>query len=461
MRKLTALLPSCFLFSFLHAQVYLKQPSLHDRPHEKKVTFWDIQRAFNEQWENKTPSDTESENEEDGGYQQFKRWEWFVKQRTFPTGEFPSPEILFDEYQKYKTTYGSQKNQQTQSANWNFIGPGVLPGSGGGSGRINCIAFDPNNTSIIWTGTACGGLWKSTDGGQTWNSNTDLLPSLSISDIVIDPSNAQTMYLATGDKYGIYWQYETWGHYSAGVLKSTDGGLTWNPTGLNYSLANVTIIERLVQDPNNANTLFAATNMGIFKTTDGGNTWNNVQNGSFYDIEFKPGSSNTIYAGDATGFLLSTNGGSTWNYTTGVSSTGRTSIAVSAANANTVYCWTEGGNFYYSSNSGTSFTARTDPSTNCTPYGYYDMVLEVSPVNDQVIFTGGLDIAKSTDGGNTWTTTSDWSAWPATNYVHADNHAQKFLPGSSNTIFSCNDGGIFKSTDQGGTWSDLSNGISI
>jgi photosystem II stability/assembly factor-like uncharacterized protein len=347
------------------------------------------------------------------------------------------------------------------TAGWSFLGPNVVPGNGGGAGRINCIEFDPTNSNIIWIGAACGGLWKSTDGGVTWSSNTDLLPALSISDIVIDPTNPQTMYIATGDKYGIYYQYEVWGHYSAGVLKSTDGGMTWNSTGMNYALFNLSLIQRLIIDPSNSNILYAATNQGIFKSTDAAATWNMIRGGKYYDIEMKPGTSSTLYAGDSTGVILSTNSGTNWNYVPTVTSTGRTSIAVTPANANAVYVWSEGGNFYYSNNSATSFTVRTDPAGTVTPYGYYDMVLEVSPANENILFVGGLDVGKTTDGGNTWVATADWSAWPNSNYVHADNHALKFAPLSSSSIYSCNDGGVFHSSDQGNSWSDLSNGISI
>ena len=445
----------------VNAQQYLNQPNLQNRPAEKKVTFWDVQKAFNEYWKDKECGKTEGENAEEGGYEQFKRWEAFMKQRTFPSGNFPSPEILFNEHLKFKNADGYKQGMNTAAANWSFIGPGVIPGNGGGSGRLNCIAFDPNNSNIIWIGAACGGLWKSTDGGVTWSTNTDLLPSLSISDIAIDPTNPQTMYIATGDKYGIYFQYEVWGHYSAGVLKSTDGGATWNPTGMNYVLSNGALIQRMILDANNTTVLFAATNQGIFQTTNGGTSWSNIKSGSYYDIEFHPTNHDTIYAGDNAGVIRSFNGGVTWNTVSGVTSTERTSIAVTPATPNAVYVWSSGGGLYYSGNSGNSFVTRTDPSSSCTPYGYYDMVLEVSPTNQNVLVAGGLEIALTTNGGSTWQNVSDWSSWPATNYVHADHHALSFAPGSSTTIFACNDGGIFKSTDQASTWSDLSNGIDI
>lgn len=460
MKKIWALSLSLIIAFSMNAQPYLRQSSLYNRPAERPATFHDIEKAFKQYWEGRQPSAVESENAKDGGWQQFKRWEWFVKQRTLPSGVFPSPEILYQQFQVYKQQLLAEKSSGLTAANWSFIGPSVVPSNGGGSGRVNCIAFHPSNPNTIFIGAACGGLWKSTDGGTTWAvHNTDLLPSISISDIVIDPSNPQIMYLATGDKYGIYHMYETWGHYSAGVLKSTDGGLTWSQTGLNYSLSNIAIIQRLIIDSANTSNLLAATLSGIFKTTNGGTSWTNVKAGKIYDLEYHPTNSQIVYAADSIGVFRSANGGTSWTATT-VASTGRASLAVSRNSPNTVYAWTPN-NFYASTDGGITFNTRTNPSGYCTPYGYYDMVLAASAANANILFAGGLRVCCSTDGGSTWTTVSDWNTFPQSNYVHADQKAFAFLPGSATTVFACNDGGVFRSTDQGATWSDKSNGIHI
>ncbi|HTL81042.1 MAG TPA: hypothetical protein VL651_05030, partial [Bacteroidia bacterium] len=148
MKKAIPFLAAIILSLPVSAQQYLNTSGLNDRPAQKQPTFYDVQRAFNSYWETKTPSSTESENADDDGYQQFKRWEWFAEQRTFPTGVFPSPEILWTQYQDYKSKYASA-NMNIATAGWSFLGPNVVPGNGGGAGRINCIEFDPTNSNII------------------------------------------------------------------------------------------------------------------------------------------------------------------------------------------------------------------------------------------------------------------------------------------------------------------------
>lgn len=468
MKKITLTLSALLLFFILADAQPFMNPSMLSTD-GKKPTLRDVQQAFDQYWDARDPDLLhEEENAEEGGYQQFKRAEAFMKQRTFPSGKLFNPEILYQEHKQYQQHLDAQQHARfaqgqssLTSANWSYLGPGQVPGGGGGAGRINCLTFDPGNSNIMWIGAACGGLWKSVNGGTSWTQNTDLLPSLSISDIIIDPTNTNIMYLATGDKYGIYWQYETIGQYSAGLLKSTDGGLTWNQTGLNYTQSNITIIQRLIMNPSNSSMLYAATNNGIFVSNNAGANWTQQLTGKYYDIEFCPSTPSTLYCADSIMAYKTVNGGTTWNPMPFVTSNGRTSIAVTPANPDAIYVWSEGAGFYYSANQGVSFISRNDPAADAGPYGYYDYVLAVSPVDENILFAGGLNVARSTNGGNSWSAVTDWAGWPASNYCHADNHDLQFAPGSSQAIFSMNDGGIFKSSDQGATWTDLSNGLDI
>lgn len=467
-KKLLLLLLATTICSMVNAQTKAIVPSANVKAPQPK-DFYSIQKQFydyikkQEALEHITKS--AKEEEEDGELKQFEREENFLKQRVYPTGTF-NPEILYTEYQKYKSNHQTTKSiNDRAAANWTYIGPTNTPigMGGGGAGRLNCIVFHPTNPNILFVGAACGGLWKSTDGGNTWASNTDLLPALSISDLAIDPQNPLTMYLATGDKYGYFAGYGFWGGtYSAGLMKSTDGGNTWTQTNLNYTQADISIIQHIVINTLNTNILVVATSNGIFRSTDAGVTWNNTMPGVFTDLSANPLNPNVLYASDRSQVYKSIDGGISWTsiLTTFSSPTSRTrvSIATTPADTNLLYVWSDdttltNQNFFKSINGGAAFTLMSSPETNASPYGYYDRVLTVAPANPNLVYTGGFGIGVSPDGGNSWTTSSG--------IIHPDNHDIEFNPTNSGIIYSCNDGGIFKSTDGGNTWNDLSTGLNI
>ena len=256
------------------------------------------------------------------------------------------------------------------------------------------------------------------------------------------------------------------GTYSAGILKSTNGGLTWSGTGLTFAQDENRMIHRLIINPTNPQTLFAALDSGLWRTTNGGVTWTAViSSGNFYDVEFNTANSNIVYASTDNGTVeYSSDGGNTWSVTGHLSSSsGRVSIAVTPADANRLYVWVAGtgGGFYKSTNGGTSFSPVTSPVSLASPYGYYDHVLNVSTTNPNVVYAGGMKLAKSTDGGNSWTVVGDWSGWPSPDYLHADQKDIEFFPSNGNVVLSCNDGGIFKSVNGGQSWIDISDGIVV
>ncbi|MBL6872369.1 MAG: PKD domain-containing protein [Flavobacteriales bacterium] len=358
------------------------------------------------------------------------------------------------------------------------VGPNFVPitpwGGIRGLGRVNCVTFHPSNANTMFLGTPAGGIWKTTDGGQNWTSNTDFMPRLGVSDIAIHPTNHNTMFWATGDADG----FDT---FANGIFRSTDGGSTWTQTAFP---TNVQTIARLLIQPNNANNMIAATSSGIYRSTNGGTSWTLTQTGNFSSMEFKPNSYNTIYAVTRNNgqFWRSTNNGVSWSQiTSGIPSSGtrRGKIAVSPHNANYVYVifCDQTGSFYglyRSTNSGVSFSQRercVTPSTatpnllgwnaNGTDYGgqgWYDLSLAVSRTNANDVWVGGVNIWQSTDGGASWTNRSLWSASGQTNYVHADIHELEFSH-HNNTLFVCSDGGFGKRS--GSTWEDLSEDLEI
>lgn len=434
--------------------------------HNPDANFYDIQKAFNEYWKNKNVK------EKGKGWKQFKRWEWFMEPRLYPHGDRSVMNRAMAQY--LNTLKSSAKGQsQNKAANWTYIGNTTVPSNGGGAGRINFVRFHPTNANIIFVGAPAGGLWKTTNGGTSWSVlNTDQLASIGCSDLAINPNNPNIMYLATGDGDGA----DT---YSIGVLKTTDGGLTWNATGLSWNVTQTRTIRRMIINPQNPNTLLAATSNGIYKTTNGGNSWTQVTTGSFFDIEYKPGDTTIVYA-CSDQFYRSTNGGNSFSLITNglPSSSSSSRMAIAVTPANSAYVYVLVGNqtdyglegFYRSTNSGTSFTLMANSpnllgwSTNGSDQGgqaWYDLAIAASPTNANVVFVGGVNIWKTTNGGSSWSLNAHWYGGGGAPYVHADIHDLVFYPGSGTTVFAGCDGGVFKTTNTGSSWSDISSNLQI
>lgn len=426
--------------------------------------FYSIRDKFYGQFDKDDlkPSANEKEEPQDGILEKFHRWEWLMTPRTFPTGTLPDPAITSKEMAKYRQAHPEMNTMR--NSNWFPIGTAVVPANGGGAGRINAVRFDPNTSDIIYLGTAGGGVWKSTTNGS-WQPLSDFLPVTSIADVAIDPTNTNTIYAATGDGYGyeLNWQSDNdfWGGtYTAGVFKSIDGGGTWSPTGLSFEQSNLEIVQRLVIHPTNPNKLLAATRAGIYYTGDAGVTWSLVDSTHCYDFAFNTAHPDTVYTAGNKDLLWSTDGGATWSILyDNVIGQGRVSIETSAANPDVIYLLNEGGSFKRSSDGGLTWQNKQTPTAGF--YGYYDSDFDVSSANENYLIAGGIYTAISNNGGTSWQTASVNAPYTASDYVHADGHCVRFLPGSTDVIFSGNDGGIFKSVDFGTNWTDLSNGLMI
>ena len=425
--------------------------------------FYAIQKDFNTYWSAKTI-------EKGKGYKAFRRWEDYMKPRVYPSGDITLPSLTYTNYTAWEKSNPAAL-EKSATGNWTFKGPTGKP-TNGGAGRVNFIRFHPTNTSTFFIGTPDGGLWKTTNGGSSWTTNTDKLAIIGCSDLAIDPTTPNTMYLATGDSDGS----DT---YSIGVLKTTDGGVTWNTTGLTWTVSQGRSISRLLINPTNPQILIAVGSGGIFRTINGGTTWTTeISNVKFKDAEFKPGDPNTIYA-CGTIFRKSVDGGDTWTSVTlpiSSSSLSRLSLAVSAVSPNNVYLLGAKASdygfagFMKSTDSGTTFTtslAATSSNnilgfydgTDAGGQGWYDLSLAVSPTNGNEVFTGGVNIWKSTTGSSSFSVNTDWTENSNLPYVHADIHDLQYT--SSTTLYAACDGGVFKSTNNGSSWTDISSNLAI
>jgi hypothetical protein len=189
MKKYILLLcATTILYSFSHAQSDLTQMIRDAAPQN----FFEKQKVINDYY---------AANPTATGYKQWKRKEWFVEPRVYPTGE--SMNITsrnIKAYQKLQKTQPQQNNDRSTHGGWFFLGPNDWVagfGGNGGQGRVNCIEIHPYNEDIIYVGASNGGIWKTTDGGSNWTNVTPNLSILSIADIEIDPNNPNRIFCST------------------------------------------------------------------------------------------------------------------------------------------------------------------------------------------------------------------------------------------------------------------------
>lgn len=476
MKKITFFFCLVVFISHIQAQPWLSQ--LPKGKSTEELSLYDYRDAFEAYW---APYNVdrgfyyvEGEKVKAGGWRQFNRWFWHMEHQVdFKTGAFPeqTPQQVYDAYRASKNYAGSNK-----SANWVSLGPSTSTGGYAGVGRINCIEFHPTNLNTWWIGAPAGGVWVTHNAGSSWSCLTDNNYVLGVSDIIALPDYAtsNTLYIATGDK-------NAGDNKSIGVLKSTDGGQTWNTTGLTYTLANNRLIYRLLLDPNDFQTILAATSVGVFKTTDGGQTWNQqLTSQVFVDMEYKPGDFNTLYGSTSNGRIFtSTDGGANWTQALLVSGAGRVEIAVSPHQSEWVYAVVSASNnglqgIYKSTDSGQNYSMIFNGATSGNNLlgwdasgsgsggqGWYDLAIAVSPTNANVLLVGGVNSWRSTNGGTSWTIANHWWGQGGTQAVHADKHMLRFR--GNGDLFECNDGGIYISSNNGtsGSWSDKTNGLVI
>ena len=454
----------------------------------KTPGFYEIQKAFR-LYEKEQDSlikvnavKTSEDDDDEGkfpGYSQFKRWEAYMEPRVYPSGDISISSNRYKEFQNYlNSPYYNKSKSAKSSGSWSPLGPTgtVTTGEWGGAGRVNFIRLDPNNSNIMWTGSPSGGLWKSTDDGMNWTTNTDQLSLLGCSDIAINPENTKIMYLATGDADGHGSQLWT---ASIGVLKSTDGGLSWGNNTINWQVSWSRNIYKLLINPKRPDTVYAATSAGIYRTLNAGAKWDVVQAGQFSDIEFKPGNPNVIYAtaGDKSGgtFYKSTDAGKTFVVVSSglplSTDVARMAVAVTPADSNYVYVVVVNKTtydfygFYRSVDGGDNFTLRANTPNilSGSPYSqaWYNLAIAVSPIHKDTVIVGATVCWKTTDGGLTWVKHTAEIAGLVP-FVHPDHHALVYLPGKDDSSYlSGNDGGVWKTTDYGKTWNPINDGLQI
>ncbi len=338
-------------------------------------------------------------------------------------------------------------------------------------GRITDVEGIPGNPSTIYIGVGTGGLWKTTNWGISWTPLFDEQETLSIGDLALDPQNSDIIWVGTGEanpRNSI--------SIGCGVYKSTDGGKTWQYLGLRETRQ----ISRIIVHPHDSNTVWVATlgspfgsnpERGVFMTTDGGKTWQKVlyideQHGAS-DLDIDPVNPNILYAGmwrferkpwthtsgsEHGGVFKSIDGGRTWRkITSGLPRLmGRIGVKVAPSNPNVVYVIAESndGTLFRSNDRGETFQ-RVSTETNIVSRGFYYTDLRVCPSDENRLYFLATQLRMSIDGGRT-------SQQLAAN-VHVDHHALWIDPKNPNIIWNGNDGGLAFSMDRGQTWDVIAN----
>jgi photosystem II stability/assembly factor-like uncharacterized protein len=404
--------------------------------------------------------------------------DWFHFQRAFPYQDYPAEKYFEAFDQKVIINRISKSNF---NGDWHPLGPSNI------GGRITALDVDPVN-NIIYAGAAAGGIFKSTDGGNSWEPRTDFYPSLSIGALVIDPGDPSIIYCGTGEANMSGDSYPGFG-----MLKSTDYGETWFFSGLENSrhIAEIEIGNL------NSNLIYAAVSgglyskgpdRGIYKSTDAGTSWNKVfylnDSTSAIDVAIDYSDNNIVYAamferlrgpsfrkasGQSSGIYKSTDGGTTWNrLTNGLPGPdpkiGRISIAVAPGNSNYVYALYKSAsspngstntfyNFYKSTDKGLSWTQQPQGilSSEFSNFGWYFGVIEVDPSDFNKVYVGDIDLFVSTNGGGSWSNIT-YSYSGTFDQQHPDQHALWINPSAPNHLIVGNDGGVFSTTNSGNFW---------
>ena len=391
---------------------------------------------------------------------------------------------------------------------WRAIGPASM------GGRIDDIVAVDSNPYIIYVGFATGGVWKSTNNGTTFQPIFDTYSTHSIGDIAIASSDPNVVWVGTGEPNNR--QSSSFGD---GIYKSVDAGKTFTKMGLENSQT----IARIVIDPKDANTVYVAVlghlfgpnkERGVYKTTDGGTTWTNVkfidEDTGFTDLAIDVSDSKTLYAasyqrrrtsfgfnggGPGSGIWKTIDAGKTWKKLEGgglpEGLLGRIGLDVSRSNPNILYAQMEVGasagtggeeqTFGGQAGPSPSPSASASPAASPTPRPagsptpapadpkksgvwrsddkgrtwrivsnennrpmYYSQI-RVDPKNPENVYVGGLNFSKSTDGGKTFKSLQAGIA-------HSDNHAIWINPNNPDQILLGNDGGLNVTYDQGATW---------
>lgn len=377
----------------------------------------------------------------------------------------PTPEVLLPTLKRLaqqRLTKG--KTPGDQQSPWVERGPNNI------AGRSRALAFDPGDASgkRVFAGGVSGGLWLNTniyDGNTQWQAIDNFWANLSVSAIAFDPADPDIIYVGTGEGWGIGFS----GQQGTGIFKSTDGGQTFNL--LSASTGFLFVNDLVVRREGNQSVLYAGVDRsgftieGLQRSTDGGQSFTRVVNRPIADLEIGPdnrlwlGTINSPNIPNGGGRILYTRNGS--NFETSYSSNfDRIKLATAPSDTNYLYAIVENSGqanrIIMSNNGGQSWITRNKPNDADPgiPSGdftrgqaWYDLSLAVDPNDPTQLLAGGIDLFASRDSAGTWRQISHWFGGFGFPDVHADQHEIRYKPGSSDTVLFSHDGGVTLTTN--------------
>lgn len=384
----------------------------------------------------------ESEDERIGDYIRYKRWEWFWSTRLNSDGTLGAFDLK-------ELARARSLPQAETKAFWKCIAHTENSGGYWGMGRIDAIGFHPTNRDIYYAGSVGGGIWKTEDGGKSYENVGSNLPLGHVGHILVDHKTPNIVYVSQGPRGGSY-------AHNMGVYKSTDGAQSFAPTALSSTYADGKSIFDMVMSPADAKIILAARKDGIYRTKDGGVSWNKVEDGTFNDLAWRPGDQSVVYGTLDAGpkeIFKSEDAGATWSQLTNIGGSKRLKICVTPADPDMLVYTNSDKAFYVSTDNGNSFTKKA----NC-PSNWW---IGLSPANPDIMYCAGVDVYKSTNGGGSWKQISLWHSGGSYPEVHADTRFIDYSPVEAGVVYFGNDGGVTKYSESNSRWTELDDGLVI
>jgi chitodextrinase len=379
-----------------------------------------------------------------------------------------------------------------------------------------------NNT--VYAGGVSGGLWVNTNisnSSSQWSRVNGVPGNLSVTSITVDPNNSNIWYLGTGEQYtagdvvgtGVYKTTDggtTWNSVNIPAA----GSATFNYSATNLFLSGIFYVNDVIAwnnggntelyvgvgafvygDASNPSNWLGLQTAGIYRSTNGGTSWSRIEQSNMSHVQnsetyyyipndFEIGADNTLWMGtignafgQGGGRVYSTTNGTTWTEAAAspLANSDRVELEPSASNANKLYALTEGSgtapvNIYETTNKFSSVSTKALPNDAdpqipandfCRGQAFYDLVIEADPANDNIVYVGGINLFKSTNGASSWSQLSHWYGGFGYQYVHADQHAIAFGNNSSSQMIWGTDGGMYYSSNAGGVISVRNNNYNV